>query len=109
MSTITNYEAMFFADTKTGHLLHILGTALAGQVLTQELAPANPHIIEMYGHLVIQVIVAAVTIWATIRKAMQRPEAVVKLSAAGLGSGVGDSTGAAASSPAEPAAEVGKG
>ena len=70
---------MFFADTKTGHLLHILGTALAGQVLTQELAPANPHTIEMYGHLVIQVIVAAVTIWATIRKAMQQPEAVVKL------------------------------
>ena len=65
---------MIFADTKTGHLLHILGTALAGQVLTQELAPANPHTIEMYGHLVIQVIVAAVTIWATIRKAMQRPE-----------------------------------
>ena len=72
---------MFFADTKTGHLLHILGTALAGQVLTQELAPANPHTIEMYGHLVIQVIVAAVTIWATIRKAMQQPEAVVKLPA----------------------------
>ena len=46
---------MFFADTKTGHLLHILGTALAGQVLTQELAPANPHAIELYGHLVIQV------------------------------------------------------
>ncbi|NKI89503.1 hypothetical protein HBN54_002101 [Hymenobacter sp. 1B] len=100
---------MFFADTKTGHLLHILGTALAGQVLTQELAPANPHIIEMYGHLVIQVIVAAVTIWATIRKAMQRPEAVVKLPASGLGSGVGDSMGAAASSPAEPSAEAGKG
>ena len=70
---------MFFADTKTGHLHHILGTALAGQVLTQELASANPHTIEMYGHLVIQVIVAAVTIWATIRKAMQQPEAVVKL------------------------------
>lgn len=73
---------MFFADTKAGHLLHILSTALAGQVLTQELAPANPHVIEMYGHLVIQVIVAAVTIWATIQKAMQRPEAVVKLPAA---------------------------
>ena len=87
---------MFFADTKTGHLLHILSTALAGQVLTQELAPASPHAIEMYGHLVIQVIVAAVTIWATIRKAMQRPEAVVKLP-------VG------ASPPIEPAAGSGKG
>ena len=99
---------MLFADTKTGHLLHILGTALAGQVLTQELAPANPHVIEMYGHLVIQVIVAAVTIWATIRKAMQRPEAVVKLPASGLPAGVGDSLPAAAPSPAEPPVEAGK-
>ena len=92
---------MFFADTKTGHLLHILGTALAGQVLTQELAPPSPHAVEMYGHLVIQVIVAAVTIWATIRKAMQRPEAVVKVPASGLPSAVG-------SSPAEPPTDAGK-
>ena len=83
---------MIFADTKTGHLLHILGTALAGQVLTQELAPANPHTIEMYGHLVIQVIVAAVTIWATIRKAMQRPE--MKLPAA-VGPAPGESSAGA--------------
>ena len=99
---ITNYEAMFFADTKTGHLLHILGTALAGQVLTQELAPANPHAIELYGHLVIQVIVAAVTIWATIRKAMQRPEAVVKLPASGPPPATGESAAAVAPSPTEP-------
>lgn len=70
---------MFFADTKAGHLLHIFGTALAGQVLALELAPANPQLIEMYSHLVIQVLVAVVTIWATIRKALQKPEAVVKL------------------------------
>ena len=108
MSLTTNSKTMFFADTKTGHLLHILGTALAGQVLTQELAPANPHVIEMYGHLVIQVIVAAVTIWATIRKAMQRPEAVVKLPAAGLPSAVGESS-ATTASPAEPSTEAGKG
>ena len=99
---------MFFADTKTGHLLHILGTALAGQVLTQELAPTNPHVIEMYGHLVIQVIVAAVTIWATVRKAMQRPEAVVKLPASGLPAVVRESS-AVASSPAGPVADADKG
>ena len=97
----TNSELMFFAETETGHLLHILGTALAGQVLTQELAPASPHAVEMYGHLVIQAIVAAVTIWATIRKAMQRPEAVVKVPAAELPSELG-------SSPAEPLTEAGK-
>ena len=89
-------------------MLHILGTALAGQVLTQELAPANPHAIELYGHLVIQVIVAAVTIWATIRKAMQRLEAVVKLPASGLPAAAGESSAAVAPSPAEPTAGVGK-
>ena len=73
---------MFFADTKAGHLLHIFGTALAGQVLALELAPANPQLIEMYSHLVIQVLVAVITIWATIRKTLQKPEAVVKLPAA---------------------------
>ena len=77
---------MIFADTKAGHLLHILGTALAGQVLTQGLAPVTPHTVEVYGHLIIQVVVALVTIWATVRKALQRPEAVVKLPvAAGAG------------------------
>ena len=60
------------------------------------------------GHLVIQVIVAAVTIWATIRKAMQRPEAVFKLPASGLPVAAGASSPAAAASPAEPTADVGK-
>jgi|SRR5689334_17618089 hypothetical protein len=91
---------MLFADTKTGHLLHIMGTALAGQVLTQELAPVSPHAIEMYCHLVIQVLVAVVTIWATIRKALQKPEAVVKLPAAGLPGAGGESAGG--SSPTAP-------
>ena len=95
---------MIFADTKTGHLLHILSTALAGQVLTQELAPANPHIIEMYGHLVIQVIVAAVTIWATIRKAMQRPEAVVKQPMVAASAGLGDAASTKGGAHAGPAA-----
>ncbi|MBW3127284.1 hypothetical protein [Hymenobacter profundi] len=73
-----------FAQTKAGHLVHILSTALAGQVVTQELTPPNPHVVELYGHLLIQVLVAVVTIWATVRKALQKPEAVVKLPVAAV-------------------------
>lgn len=90
---------MLFADTKTGHLLHIIGTALAGQVLTQELAPVSPHIIEVYSHLVIQVLVAVVTIWATIRKTLQKPEVVVKLPATILPGANGGALPRAAPSP----------
>ena len=75
---------MIFADTKAGHLVHILGTALVGQVLTQGLEPVSPHTIELYGHLFIQVVVALVTIWATVRKALQQPETVVKLPVAAV-------------------------
>ncbi|MFD1469387.1 hypothetical protein ACFQ48_14240 [Hymenobacter caeli] len=91
---------MLFADTKTGHLLHIIGTALAGQVLTQELAPVNPHVIEVYSHLVIQVLVAVVTIWATIRKTLQKPEAVVKLPAAAVPGANGGALPGASPAPA---------
>ena len=39
-----------------------------------ELVPPDPDKIEQYGHLVIQALVAIVTIWATVRKALQKPE-----------------------------------
>lgn len=77
-------------------MLHILGTALAGQVVTQELAPPNPHLVEMYAHLLIQVLVAVVTIWATVRKALQKPEEVVKLPVVAVPVVVPDSTAAVA-------------
>lgn len=67
-----------FSSTKTGHMAHILATALLGQVAGNELVPPDPGTVEQYGHLIIQALVAIVTIWATVRKAMQRPEAVVK-------------------------------
>ena len=70
---------MLFSSTKAGHLGQIISTAVFGQVLTQSLTPPNPGTIETYGHLVIQVLVAVVTIWATIRKAIQKPETVVKV------------------------------
>ena len=71
-----------FSSTKAGHLAHILTTALVGQVASHELTPPDPDTIENYGHLIIQALVAIVTIWATVRKALQKPEAVVKVPAA---------------------------
>jgi hypothetical protein len=70
-----------FSSTKTGHLAHIVATAFLGQVASQELVPPDPSKIENYGHLIIQGLVAIVTIWATVRKALQKPETVVKVPA----------------------------
>lgn len=46
--------------------------------------PPDPDKIENYGHLIIQGLVAIVTIWATVRKALQKPESVVKVPADAL-------------------------
>lgn len=69
---------MLFSSSKTGHLGHILSTGVFGQVLSNSLAPPDPSTVEQWGHLIIQALVAIVTIWATVRKALQKPEAVVK-------------------------------
>ena len=68
-----------FSSTKAGHLAHIGMTAFLGQVASHELVPPDPTKIENYGHLIIQALVAIVTIWATVRKALQRPEEVVRV------------------------------
>ena len=68
-----------FSTTKAGHMAHIATTAFVGQVASHELIPPDPNTIENYGHLVIQALVAIVTIWATVRKALQRPEEVVRV------------------------------
>ena len=70
-----------FSSTKAGHLTHIGMTALLGQVASHELVPPDPTAIENYGRLIIQALVAFVTIWATVRKALQKPEEVVKMPA----------------------------
>ena len=70
-----------FSSTKIGHMAHILTTALVGQVAGNELVPPDPNTIENYGHLIIQALVAVVTIWATVRKALQKPETVVRIPA----------------------------
>ena len=67
-----------FSSTKTGHMAHIIATALIGQMAGNELAPPDPSTVEQYGHLIVQVLVAIVTIWATVRKALQKPESMVK-------------------------------
>jgi hypothetical protein len=68
-----------FSSTKAGHIAHIVTTALLGQVVSKELTPPEPTVLESYGHLIIQALVAIVTIWATVRKARQKPETVVRI------------------------------
>ena len=68
-----------FSSTKAGHLAHIGMAALLGQVASHELVPPDPTVVENYGRLIIQALVALVTIWATVRKALQKPEEVVKV------------------------------
>ena len=68
-----------FSSTKAGHLAHIGMTALLGQVASHELVPPDPTAIENYGRLIIQALVAFVTIWATVRKALQKPEEVMRV------------------------------
>jgi len=77
-------RTFMFSSTKTSHLVQIVTTALFGQIVTSELVPPDPSVIEHYGHLLIQALVALVTIWATVRKALQEPEAVEKLPVDGV-------------------------
>ena len=70
-----------FSSTKAGHLAHIGVAALLGQVASHELVPPDPTVVENYGRLIIQALVALVTIWATVRKALQKPEEVVRVPA----------------------------
>ena len=90
-----------FSSTKAGHLAHILVTALVGQVASNELTPPDPGKIEEYGHLIIQALVAIVTIWATVRKALQKPENVVKAPVVGVVAGPAVPTDTAATSAAD--------
>ncbi|QIX62745.1 hypothetical protein HER32_16820 [Hymenobacter sp. BT18] len=73
-----------FSSSKAGHLTHIVSAAVLGQVVNNGLVPPDPSTVEKYGHLIIQALVAIVTIWATVRKAMQKPETVVKMPADAL-------------------------
>ena len=70
-----------FSSTKAGHLAHIGVAALLGQVASHELIPPDPTVVENYGRLIIQALVALVTIWATVRKALQKTQEVVSIPA----------------------------
>ena len=70
---------MLFSTSKTGHFAQIITSGLLGNAVVAQLTPPDPGQIELYGHLIIQVLVAVVTIWATIRKALQKPESVIRV------------------------------
>ncbi|TDN39282.1 hypothetical protein A8B98_18660 [Hymenobacter sp. UV11] len=72
---------MLFSSSKTGHFAQILTSGLLGDVVVNQLTPPDPVVIQQWGSMIIQFLVAGVTIWATIRKALQKPEAVVKVPA----------------------------
>ncbi len=97
---------MLFSSTKAGHIGQIVSTALFGQIVTNSLTPPDPGQIEMYGHLVIQVLVAVVTIWATIRKALQKPEAVVKVPAGTVAAVAAPAAATVTVQPASPVSDA---
>ena len=70
-------QLAMFSNSNTGHIAHIIATALVRQAASQGLVPPDPDKIENYGHLIIQALVALITIWETVRRALQRPEDVV--------------------------------
>jgi len=66
--------AMLFSSNKTAHFAQILTSGLLGDVVVNQLTPPDPAVIQQWGSMIIQFLVAAVTIWATIRKALQKPD-----------------------------------
>lgn len=72
---------MLFSSAKTGHLGQILSTGVFGEIIVNNLTPPTPDQVQAWGSMVIQVLVGIVTIWATIRKALQKPESVLKMPA----------------------------
>jgi hypothetical protein len=71
------FTAMLFNSSKTGHFAHILSSGLLGDFVVNQLTPPTPDQIQAWGSMIIQFLVALVTIWATIRKALQKPQAAV--------------------------------
>ena len=75
---------MLFSSSKLGHISQILSTGAVWEIGTSAFTPPTANEIETFVHVVIQVVVGVVTIYATVRKMFQRPEAVVKLPAVGV-------------------------
>lgn len=79
-------------------MAHIMALALLGQAADAKLL-LDPSAVEQYGHLLIEALVAIVTIWATIRKALQKPEEAAKGPAASAPVVVAKPTAPAAGNP----------
>lgn len=77
-------SAMLFSSSKIGHFGQILSGGFLGEVVVNNLTPPTPSQVQAWGAVVIQVLVGIVTIWATIRKALQKPEEVLKVPAAAV-------------------------
>lgn len=73
-----------FSSSKAGHLAQILAGGITSQVIASETVLPTPEQVTNIGHLIIQFLVAGFTIWATIKKARQQPEQVVKAPVAEL-------------------------
>ena len=56
-----------------GHFAQILSSGLLGDFVVNQLTPPTPDEVQAWGSMIIQLLVALVTIWATIRKALQKP------------------------------------
>ena len=78
---------MLFSSSKIGHISQILATGAVWEIGTQAFTPPTAGEIETFVHVVIQVVVGLVTIYATVRKMFQKPETVVQLPAREVGAG----------------------
>jgi hypothetical protein len=75
---------MLFSSSKLGHIGQILSTGAVWEIGTSAFTPPTANEIETFVHVVIQVVVGIVTVVATVRKMLQKPESVVKLPAVGV-------------------------
>ncbi|HEX8429186.1 hypothetical protein [Hymenobacter sp.] len=91
---------MLFSSSKLGHIGQILSTGAVWEISTSAFTPPTANEIETFVHVVIQVVVGVVTIYATVRKMFQKPETVVKLPA--VGAVVAPSASQAASAESSP-------
>ena len=74
---------MLFSSSKLGHIGQIISTGAVWEIGTSAFTPPTANEIETFVHVIIQIVVGVVTIYATVRKMFQKPESVVKLPAVG--------------------------
>lgn len=98
---------MLFSSAKTGHIGQILSTGFLGEIIVNHLAPPTPDQIQAWGSMIIQALVAIVTVWATIRKALQKPEAVVKVPAGTVAAVAAPAAATVTVQPASPSSDAG--